>query len=48
MANHKRRRPKHRRAGCRLCKRHKLTANKKTPAAQPSGAGRRAPENSAW
>ena len=28
MANHKRRRPKHRRAGCPLCKRHKLAANK--------------------
>ncbi len=29
MANHKRRRPKHRRAGCLLCKPSKLTANKK-------------------
>jgi len=29
MANHKRGRPKHRRAGCLLCKPHKRTANKK-------------------
>ena len=29
MANHKRKRPKHRRAGCLLCKPSKLTANKK-------------------
>jgi hypothetical protein len=29
MANHKRRRPKHRRSGCLLCKPHKLTANAK-------------------
>lgn len=29
MANHKRRRPKSRRAGCLLCKPHKLTTNKK-------------------
>ena len=28
MANHKRRRHKHPRAGCLLCKRHNLTANK--------------------
>jgi hypothetical protein len=27
--NHKRRRPKHRRAGCLLCKPHKLSANVK-------------------
>lgn len=27
--NHKRRRPKHRRAGCLLCKPHKLQANGK-------------------
>jgi hypothetical protein len=29
VANHKRRRPKHHRAGCLLCKPNKLTANKK-------------------
>lgn len=29
MANHKRRRPKQRRAGCLLCKPHKLSALKK-------------------
>lgn len=29
MAHHKRRRPKHRRSGCLLCKPHKLTANVK-------------------
>jgi hypothetical protein len=29
MAHHKRRRPKHRRRGCLLCKPHKLTANAK-------------------
>jgi hypothetical protein len=29
MANHKRKRPKHRRCGCLLCKPHKLTANAK-------------------
>jgi hypothetical protein len=29
MAHHKRRRPKHRRSGCLLCKPHKLTANAK-------------------
>ncbi len=29
MAHHKRKRPKHRRAGCLLCKPFKLTANKK-------------------
>jgi hypothetical protein len=29
MANHKRKRPKHRRAGCLLCKPSKLTANVK-------------------
>ena len=28
MAHHKRKRPKHRRAGCLLCKPDKLTANK--------------------
>lgn len=27
MANHKRKRPKHRRSGCLLCKPHKLNAN---------------------
>ncbi len=34
MANHKRRRPKHRRAGCRLCKSSKLTASKKAARAR--------------
>jgi hypothetical protein len=29
MAHHKRKRPKHRRSGCLLCKPHKLTANAK-------------------
>jgi hypothetical protein len=29
MAHHKRKRPKHRRNGCLLCKPHKLTANVK-------------------
>jgi hypothetical protein len=29
MAHHRRKRPKHRRAGCLLCKPHKLTANVK-------------------
>jgi len=29
MAHHKRKRPKHRRGGCLLCKPHKLTANVK-------------------
>ena len=29
MAHHKRKRPKHRRSGCLLCKPHKLTANVK-------------------
>jgi hypothetical protein len=29
MAHHKRKRPKHRRSGCLLCKPHKLTANGK-------------------
>lgn len=29
MANHKRKRPKHRRSGCLLCKPQKLTANVK-------------------
>jgi len=29
MANHKRKRPKHRRSGCLLCKPEKLTANVK-------------------
>jgi hypothetical protein len=29
MAHHKRKRPKHRRAGCLLCKPQKLTANAK-------------------
>jgi len=29
MARHKRKRPKHRRSGCLLCKPHKLTANAK-------------------
>lgn len=28
MANHKRRRPKHRRAGCLLCKPHKVQGNR--------------------
>jgi hypothetical protein len=39
MANHKRRRPKHRRSGCLLCKPHKLTANAKA---------RRRRDRSAW
>lgn len=30
MAHHKRKRPKHRRSGCLLCKPHKLTANAKS------------------
>lgn len=34
MANHKRRRPKQRRAGCLLCKPHKLTANVKAERAR--------------
>ena len=34
MANHKRKRPKHRRAGCLLCKPCKLTANKKAERAR--------------
>jgi hypothetical protein len=29
MAHHKRKRPKHRRSGCLLCKPHKLTAKVK-------------------
>jgi hypothetical protein len=29
MAHHKRKRPKHRRSGCLLCKPHKLTASVK-------------------
>jgi hypothetical protein len=29
VAHHKRKRPKHRRGGCLLCKPHKLTANAK-------------------
>lgn len=29
MAHHKRKRPKHRRSSCLLCKPHKLTANVK-------------------
>ena len=39
MAHHKRKRAKHRRSGCLLCKPHKLTANAK--------AGRRRAER-AW
>lgn len=31
---HKRRRPKHRRSGCLLCKPHKLTANVKADRAK--------------
>jgi hypothetical protein len=34
MAHHKRKRPKHRRAGCLLCKPSKLTANKKADRAR--------------
>ena len=34
VANHKRKRPKHRRAGCLLCKPSKLTANKKADRAR--------------
>jgi hypothetical protein len=34
VAHHKRRRPKHRRAGCLLCKPSKLTANKKADRAR--------------
>ena len=30
MVHHKRKRPKHRRSGCLLCKPHKLTANVKS------------------
>jgi hypothetical protein len=30
LAHHKRRRQKHRRSGCLLCKPHKLTANAKS------------------
>jgi len=30
MAHHKRKRPKHRRSGCLLCKPHKMTANLKS------------------
>lgn len=32
--NHKRRRPKHKRGGCLLCKPHKLTANVKADRAR--------------
>lgn len=41
MAHHKRRRPKHRRAGCLLCKPSKLTANKKSERARAARAWRR-------
>ena len=41
MAHHKRRRPKHRRAGCLLCKPSKLTANKKAERARAARAWRR-------
>ena len=34
VAHHKRKRPKHRRAGCLLCKPSKLTANKKADRAR--------------
>lgn len=34
MANHKRRRPKNRRAGCLFCKPHKGNGTKKTRSAQ--------------
>lgn len=34
VAHHKRRRPKHRRSGCLLCKPHKLTANVKAQRAR--------------
>lgn len=36
MAHHKRKRPKHQRAGCLLCKPHKLTASKKADRARES------------
>ena len=41
MANHKRRRPKHRRAGCLLCKPQKLPANKKADRRRAERAWRR-------
>jgi hypothetical protein len=41
VAHHKRKRPKHRRAGCLLCKPHKLTANKKSARAGAEKAWRR-------
>jgi len=34
MAHHKRKRPKHRRGGCLLCKPYKLTANVKAVRAE--------------
>jgi hypothetical protein len=40
VANHKRKRPKHRRAGCLLCKPSKLTANKKADRARARGEWR--------
>lgn len=44
MAHHKRRRPKHRRAGCLLCKPSKLTANKKSDRARDARQWRRREE----
>lgn len=47
MAHHKRRRPKQRRAGCLLCKPHKLTANVKSERARQRAAALCA-ERAAW
>jgi hypothetical protein len=47
MANHKRKRPKHRRSGCLLCKPHKLTANKTAERARARRVWERA-ERRAW
>lgn len=45
--NHKRHRPKHRRAGCLLCKPHKLQANVKADRAKGAREALRHEEN-AW
>ena len=45
--NHKRRRPKHRRSGCLLCKPHKLAANVKADRAKGRRAAMRH-ETAAW
>jgi hypothetical protein len=47
VAHHKRKRPKHRRAGCLLCKPFKLTANKKSERAAARRDWRRS-ERRAW